>query len=93
MSHGGVSGICLCRCRRSSADICGWQDNGYDYSGSQRTALAAIKSLLSFGHKIGVLENNGFINAIAQHKRIALSHSPCWDDCHSWAILGTIIQP
>ena len=27
-------------------------------SSSQRTALAAIKSLLSFGHKIGVLENN-----------------------------------
>jgi len=43
----------------SLADIQGWQLSlGSLSSSSQRTALAAIKSLLSFGHKIGVLENN-----------------------------------
>jgi integrase/recombinase XerD len=41
------------------ADIQGWQLSLDSLSSSsQRTALAAIKSLLSFGHKIGVLENN-----------------------------------
>lgn len=43
----------------SLADIQGWQLSLDSLSdSSQRTALAAIKSLLSFGHKIGVLENN-----------------------------------
>lgn len=43
----------------SLADIQGWQLSlGSLSPSSQRTALAAIKSLLSFGHKIGVLENN-----------------------------------
>lgn len=43
----------------SLADIQGWQKNFVKLSpSSQRTALATIKSLLSFGHKIGVLENN-----------------------------------
>lgn len=43
----------------SLADIQGWQLSLGNLSpSSQRTALAAIKSLLSFGHKIGVLENN-----------------------------------
>jgi integrase/recombinase XerD len=43
----------------SLADIQGWQLSlGSLSSSSQRTAIAAIKSLLSFGHKIGVLENN-----------------------------------
>jgi len=43
----------------SLADIQGWQLTQSNLSpSSQRTALAAIKSLLSFGHKIGVLEKN-----------------------------------
>lgn len=41
------------------ADIQGWQQTMAGLSpSSQRTALATIKSLLSFGHKIGVLEDN-----------------------------------
>ena len=41
------------------ADIQGWQLTMVDLSpSSQRTAIATIKSLLSFGHKIGVLEDN-----------------------------------
>ena len=41
------------------ADIQGWQQTIVDLSpSSQRTAIATIKSLLSFGHKIGVLEDN-----------------------------------
>jgi integrase/recombinase XerD len=41
------------------ADIQGWQLHLLDLSpSSQRTALATIKSLLSFGHKIGVLPEN-----------------------------------
>ena len=41
------------------ADIQGWQLTLLDLSpSSQRTALATIKSLLSFGHKIGVLPEN-----------------------------------
>jgi len=41
------------------ADIQGWQLTLSSLSpSSQRTALAAIKSLLSFGHKIGVLSEN-----------------------------------
>ena len=43
----------------SLADIQGWQLSLDSLSSSsQRTALAAIKSLLSFGHKIGVLSEN-----------------------------------
>ncbi len=43
----------------SLADIQGWQLTMAKLSpSSQRTALATIKSLLSFGQKIGVLENN-----------------------------------
>ena len=43
----------------SLADIQGWQLTQSNLSSSsQRTAISAIKSLLSFGHKIGVLENN-----------------------------------
>ncbi len=43
----------------SLADIQGWQTALKDLSpSSQRTAIATIKSLLSFGHKIGVLEDN-----------------------------------
>jgi integrase/recombinase XerD len=41
------------------ADIQGWQMTLAGLSpSSQRTAIATIKSLLSFGHKIGVLEDN-----------------------------------
>lgn len=41
------------------ADVQGWQDTLGELSpNSQRTALAAVKSLLSFGHKIGVLACN-----------------------------------
>ena len=41
------------------ADLQGWQLTLLDLSpSSQRTALATIKSLLSFGHKIGVLSEN-----------------------------------
>lgn len=41
------------------ADIQGWQQTMVGLSpSSQRTALATIKSLLSFGHKIGVLPEN-----------------------------------
>jgi integrase/recombinase XerD len=41
------------------ADLQGWQLHLLDLSpSSQRTALATIKSLLSFGHKIGVLPEN-----------------------------------
>lgn len=41
------------------ADLQGWQLTLLDLSpSSQRTALATIKSLLSFGHKIGVLPEN-----------------------------------
>jgi integrase/recombinase XerD len=41
------------------ADIQGWQMTLAKLSpSSQRTAIATIKSLLSFGHKIGVLEDN-----------------------------------
>jgi integrase/recombinase XerD len=41
------------------ADIQGWQQTMVDLSpSSQRTAIATIKSLLSFGHKIGVLQDN-----------------------------------
>ena len=41
------------------ADIQGWQLTMTELSpSSQRTALATIKSLLSFGHKIGVLQDN-----------------------------------
>ncbi len=41
------------------ADLQGWQMTLLDLSpSSQRTALATIKSLLSFGHKIGVLSEN-----------------------------------
>ncbi|MGL4621480.1 MAG: tyrosine-type recombinase/integrase [Chroococcidiopsis sp.] len=41
------------------ADIQGWQQTMVDLSpSSQRTAIATIKSLLSFGHKIGVLSEN-----------------------------------
>lgn len=41
------------------ADLQGWQMTLSDLSpSSQRTALATIKSLLSFGHKIGVLSEN-----------------------------------
>lgn len=41
------------------ADIQGWQKTMAELSpSSQRTALATIKSLLSFGHKIGVLPEN-----------------------------------
>lgn len=43
----------------SLADIQGWQLSLSSLSSSsQRTALATIKSLLSFGHKIGVLSEN-----------------------------------
>lgn len=43
----------------SLADIQGWQLTLSNLSpSSQRTALATIKSLLSFGHKIGVLSEN-----------------------------------
>lgn len=43
----------------SLADIQGWQLSLDSLSSSsQRTAISVIKSLLSFGHKIGVLENN-----------------------------------
>ena len=43
----------------SLADIQGWQLSLDSLSSSsQRTALATIKSLLSFGHKIGVLSEN-----------------------------------
>ncbi len=43
----------------SLADIQGWQLTQSNLSpSSQRTAISVIKSLLSFGHKIGVLENN-----------------------------------
>ncbi len=41
------------------ADLQGWQLTLLDLSpSSQRTAIATIKSLLSFGHKIGVLSEN-----------------------------------
>lgn len=41
------------------ADIQGWQQTMVNLSpSSQRTAIATIKSLLSFGHKIGVLSEN-----------------------------------
>ncbi len=41
------------------ADIQGWQMTLKELSpSSQRTAIATIKSLLSFGHKIGVLQDN-----------------------------------
>lgn len=41
------------------ADLQGWQLTLMDLSpSSQRTAIATIKSLLSFGHKIGVLSEN-----------------------------------
>jgi integrase/recombinase XerD len=41
------------------ADLQGWQMTLSDLSpSSQRTAIATIKSLLSFGHKIGVLSEN-----------------------------------
>lgn len=41
------------------ADLQGWQNSMAGLSlSSQRTALATIKSLLSFGHKIGVLTEN-----------------------------------
>lgn len=41
------------------ADIQGWQLTLKELSpSSQRTAIATIKSLLSFAHKIGVVENN-----------------------------------
>lgn len=41
------------------ADIQGWQMTLAEFSPSgQRTAIATIKSLLSFGHKIGVLPEN-----------------------------------
>ncbi len=41
------------------ADIQGWQKTMAALSpSSQRTAIATIKSLLSFGHKIGVLQDN-----------------------------------
>lgn len=41
------------------ADIQGWQMTLAELSpSSQRTAIATIKSLLSFGHKIGVLQDN-----------------------------------
>lgn len=43
----------------SLADIQGWQKTLATLSpSSQRTAISAIKSLLSFGHKIGVLPEN-----------------------------------
>lgn len=43
----------------SLADIQGWQMTLKELSpSSQRTAIATIKSLLSFGHKIGVLQDN-----------------------------------
>lgn len=41
------------------ADIQGWQQTMVELSpSSQRTAIAIVKSLLSFGHKIGVLSEN-----------------------------------
>lgn len=41
------------------ADIQGWQQTMVNLSpSSQRTAIATVKSLLSFGHKIGVLSEN-----------------------------------
>lgn len=41
------------------ADLQGWQLTLTELSpSSQRTAIATIKSLLSFGHKIGVLQEN-----------------------------------
>lgn len=43
----------------SLADIQGWQLTQSNLSpSSQRTAISVIKSLLSFGHKIGVLSEN-----------------------------------
>lgn len=43
----------------SLADLQGWQNSMAGLSpNSQRTAIATIKSLLSFGHKIGVLSEN-----------------------------------
>jgi integrase/recombinase XerD len=43
----------------SVADVQGWQETLTHLSpGSQRTALAIVKSLLSYGHKLGILPVN-----------------------------------
>ena len=56
------------------ADIQGWHLTLKELSpSSQRRALATIKSLLSFGHKIGVLENNVGLSMRSPKARDALN--------------------
>jgi len=46
-------------CEVTLTDLQGWQETLSDFAPhTQRLKMAAVKSLLSFGHQIGVLQNN-----------------------------------